>query len=399
MSFERPYEGIKVVDMSQGVAGPYCAMLLAQNGADVIKVEPHQGDWTRMLGTPVHDHTEYSFGSNMGKRSLAIDLKNEEAPPIIDALVADADVFFEGFRPGVIDRLGFGHERLMALNPGLIYVSISGFGQTGPLRHKPAMDPILQAFTGFMLDNAGQDGIPHRANTVINDMSTALYAFSAVTPALYNKGDGVPGRYLDVSLMRGAANLSAIRLMTASRGEMNQTPRTAPSGIFQCAEGWLQLVILQDKDFLALCDLLELADLKADESLRGNEARLKEAPMLLDRVAAVLLTKPAAHWREMFTEAGLQNEMLQNFQQFLEHPQVAETELFSHFAVPGLEKPLPVPNPPGIPKLEDGTPLGTSPVTGQHSDEIMAQLGFDTEAIAGLRQRGVITTWTGLGAS
>ena len=115
MSFERPYEGIKVVDLSQGIAGPYCAMLLAQHGADVIKVEPHQGDWARMLGTPVHDHTEFSFVSNMGKRSLAIDLKSEEAPAIIDALVERADVFLEGFRPGVIDRLGFGHERLMAL--------------------------------------------------------------------------------------------------------------------------------------------------------------------------------------------------------------------------------------------------------------------------------------------
>jgi crotonobetainyl-CoA:carnitine CoA-transferase CaiB-like acyl-CoA transferase len=398
MSFERPYEGIKVVDLSQGIAGPYCAMLLAQHGADVIKVEPHQGDWARMLGTPVHDHTESSFVSNMGKRSLAIDLKSEEAPAIIDALVERADVFLEGFRPGVIDRLGFGHERLMALNPGLIYVAISGFGQTGPLRHKPAMDPVLQAFSGFMMDNAGHDGIPHRANTVINDMATALYAFAAVTPALYIKGAGVPGRYLDVSLMRGAANLSAIRIMAASRGEMNRLPRTAPSGIFRCAEGWLQLVILQDKDFLALCGMLGLDDLQADESLRGNEARLHQAQMLLDRVGEVLLTKPAAHWREIFTEAGLQNEMLQNFQQFLGHPQVAETGLFSHIALPGLEKPLPIPNPPGIPRIEDGTPAGTSPVTGQHSDEIIAGLGYDAAAIAELRQRGVITTWTGLDA-
>ena len=114
---ERPYEGIKVVDLSQGIAGPYCAMLLAQHGAEVIKVEPLQGDWARALGTPVSDHTEFSFIGALGKRSLALDLKSNEAPKIIDALVANADVFFEGFRPGVIDRLGFGHERLMALNP------------------------------------------------------------------------------------------------------------------------------------------------------------------------------------------------------------------------------------------------------------------------------------------
>ncbi len=394
MSFERPYEGIKIVDMSQGIAGPYCAMLLAQHGADVIKVEPHQGDWSRMLGTPTNDHTEFSFVANMGKRSLAIDLKSQEAPKIIDALVEDADVFLEGFRPGVIDRLGFGHERLMTLKPGLIYVSISGFGQTGSLRDKPAMDPVLQAFSGFMLDNAGQDGTPHRANTVINDMSTALYAFQAVAPSLYVKRDGAPGRYFDISLMCGAACLNAIRIMAASRGELSRVARTAPSGIFRCTDGWLQLVIMQDRDFDALCDTLCLEDLKADESLRGNEARLARADELVERVSVIMLTKPAAHWRELFTDAGLQNEMLQNYRQFLEHPQVIETELFSSIDLPGLAKPLPIPNPPGIPKILDGTPAGTSPVTGQHSDEILIELGYNGDDIADLRNRRVVTTWT-----
>ncbi len=399
MNSERPYEGIKVVDLSQGIAGPYCAMLLAQHGADVIKVEPHQGDWARMLGPRNHDHTEFSFAANMGKRSLAIDLKSEEAAAVIDALVAEADVFFEGFRPGVIDRLGFGHERLMQLNPGLIYVAISGFGQTGPLRDKPAMDPVLQAFSGFMLDNKGEDGVPHRANPVINDMSTALYAFQAVTPALYIKGDGVPGRYLDVSLMRGAANLSAIRIMSASRGESSRVPRTAPSGIFRCVDGWLQLVILQDRDFLTMCECLGLEDLAADESLRGNEARLNQADMLAERVAEILLAETAAHWRDLLTDAGLQNEVLQDYRQFLEHPQVLETELFSPVDLPGLAQPLPIPNPPGIPKIEAGTPAGTSPVTGQHNDEILAEIGYDQDAIDDMRRRDIITTWSGEAAA
>lgn len=394
MSFERPYEGIKVVDMSQGIAGPYCAMLLAQHGADVIKVEPPQGDWARSLGASNGNHTEYSFIANFGKRSLAIDLKSAEAPGIIDDLVAEADVFLEGFRPGVIDRLGFGHERLMALNPGLIYVSISGFGQIGPLRGKPAMDPVLQAFSGYMMDNKGEDGIPHRTHTVINDMSTALYSFQAVAPALYGKRDGVKGRFLDISLMRGAANLSVIRVMTASQeGELKRNLRTTPSGIFKTAEGWLQLVTLQDKDFLALCDILGRDDWKADDSLRGNEGRRAQADMLLDGVAEALLSKSAAQWRDIFTEAGMQNEILQSFNEFLAHPQVLETELFSYIPLAGVE--LPMPNPPGIPKIEPDTPYGVSPVTGQHSDEVLAQLGHDADFIADLRHRGVITTWTG----
>ncbi|MBT3330791.1 MAG: CoA transferase [Rhodospirillaceae bacterium] len=394
MSFERPFEGIKVVDLSQGIAGPYCGMLLAQHGADVIKVEPLHGDWARVLGPAPANHTEFSFIGSLGKRSLAIDLKCDEARTIIDALVADADVFMEGFRPGVIDRLGFGHERMMALNPGLIYSSISGFGQTGPLRDKPAMDPVLQAFTGFMLDNKGEDGIPHRANTIINDMSTALYGFQAIAPALYAKRDDGRGRFIDVSLMRGAANLSAIRLMSASQGPLDRTPRTAPSGIFRTGEGWLQLVILQDKDFLTLCDLLSLDDLAKDKSLLGNENRLAQVDMLLDRVETVLLTKPATHWRDLFTEAGLQNEMLQDFQEFLAHPQVTETELFSWLNVDGQDSPWPIPNPPGLPKIEAGTASAMSPVTGQHSNEVLGQLGYDPDAIADLHERKVITTWT-----
>ena len=393
MSFERPYEGVKVVDLSQGIAGPYCGMLLAQHGADVIKVEPLQGDWARVLGTATSNHTEFSFLGSLGKRSLAIDLKSAEAPAIIDALVADADIFIEGFRPGVIDRLGFGQERLMQLNPGLIYLSVSGFGQTGPLRGKPAMDPVLQAFTGFMMDNKGHDGIPHRVNTIVNDMSTALYAFQAIAPALYAKRDDRRGRFIDASLMQSAANLSAIRIMAASRGNLDNAPRTAPSGVFQTGDGWLQLVILQDKDFHALCDILDMGDLKSNPDLEGNEARLAQVEMLVARVGAVLATQPASHWRDLFTEAGLQNEMLLDFQQFLDHPQVAETELFSWLDLAGLEGSLPIPNPPGIPKIEGGTPTGTSPVTGQHNDEVLGALGFDAAAIADLRQRGVITTW------
>ena len=392
MNPERPYEGIKVVDLSQGIAGPYCAMLLAQHGADVIKVEPLQGDWARALGSPVSDHTEFSFIGSLGKRSLALDLKSHEAPKIIEALVTEADIFFEGFRPGVIDRLGFGHERLMALNPKLIYVSISGFGQTGPLRDKPAMDPVLQAFTGFMMDNTGNDGIPHRAPTVINDMSTAMYAFSAVAPALHALRDGHSGRYLDVSLMRGAANLSGIRIMTASHRELDRAG-APPSGIHETADGWLQLVIIKKDDFHTLCDLMGFTDLKADPGLQNLPGRMEQNKRLRARFAPAFLEKPAIDWREMFTEAGLQNEVLQSFEQFIDHPHVSETELFTYFELAGLPSPLPIANLPGLPKFVPGSATALSPVTGQHSNEILQELGYDHDAIAGLRRRGIITTW------
>ena len=144
-----------------------------------------------------------------------------------------------------------------------------------------------------------------------------------------------------------------------------------------------------------MCDALGMDDLKANPSLQSNAARLAQVDMLLERVGEILLTEPARHWRDLFTEAGLQNEMLQDFQQFLDHPQVSATELFTWLDLAGLEGPLPIPNPPGIPKIQAGTPTGTSPVTGQHSDEVLGELGHDAAAIAGLRRRGVITTWSG----
>jgi crotonobetainyl-CoA:carnitine CoA-transferase CaiB-like acyl-CoA transferase len=194
MSFEKPYEGLRVVDLSQGVAGPYCAMLLARYGADVIKVEPLDGDWARLLAPVYGDNTAFSVGANIGKRSIAVDLKSETGRGIVERLIPDADVFLEGFRPGVIDRLGFSYDRLAEINKSLLYVSISGFGQDGPLREKPAMDPVLQAFTGFMSENKGQDGIPHRTPTIINDMATALYTQQALAAALYARRDGGRGR-------------------------------------------------------------------------------------------------------------------------------------------------------------------------------------------------------------
>ena len=239
MSYEQPYKGIKVLDLSQGIAGPYCAMLLAQYGADVIKVEPFEGDWARILGVTYGDHSAFSIAGNLGKRSVALDLKTDGGREIVGKLIEEADVFMEGFRPGVIQRLGFGYEEVAKRNPGILYLSISGFSQRGPLSAKPAMDPVLQAFTGFMMENKGQDGIPHRTNPIIVDMSTALYSFQAVAAALYARRDEPHGRFIDASLMAAAANLQIVRMMAVylEKGEMKAP--SAPSGTFPTADGYI----------------------------------------------------------------------------------------------------------------------------------------------------------------
>src|ERR1700755_2988479 len=200
MSYDAPFAGLKVVDLSQGIAGPYCAMLLAQYGAEVIKVEGiGDGDWARTLGTRYGSHTAFSIVGNLGKRSIAVDLKSEAGKQVVWRLLEGADVFLEGVRAGVLKRLGFDYAAVSARQPRLLYLSISGFGQTGPLAERPAMDPVLQAYTGLMNENRGEGGIPHRVPVIVVNMSTAFYPSQARAPALSARRDETHGRYIDVS--------------------------------------------------------------------------------------------------------------------------------------------------------------------------------------------------------
>jgi len=243
MSYEAPFAGLKVIDLAQGVAGPYCGMLLAQHGANVIKIEPTgEGDWARTLGRRYGAHTAYSIPTNLGKRSIAVDLKSEAGKDVLWRLIDGADVLLEGFRPGVLDRLGFGYDRVSQREPRILYLSVSGFGQNGPLAGRPAMDPVLQAFTGLMIDNKGEDGIPHRVPFVVIDMSTGLYAFQALSAALYARRDADHGRRIEVSLLQAASAMQVIRMiMVYCEGE--QIRRAMSSRVVHTAGGWLRFLV------------------------------------------------------------------------------------------------------------------------------------------------------------
>ena len=390
MSFDKPYEGVKVVDLSQGVAGPYCAGLLARHGAEVIKVEPLEGDWARAIGARYGDHTAYSVPPNLGKKSLAVDLKTEAGRRIVEQLIPGADVFLEGFRPGVIDRLGFGYDTLRAINPGLIYLSVSGFGQMGPLREKPAMDPILQAFTGFMAENKGPDGVPHRTPTVVVDMATALYSHQAVVAALYAKAKGAPGRRINSSLMEGAANLQAIRLMGAVRdGPFRNV--SGPGGTYLASDGeWVQIAAVKNHEFEGVCRVIGREDWIGDPRFKTTTDRYNNASWLGEQVAAIIATRPAAEWRDKLTAAGLQNEIVQTYEDFARHPHTEATGLISWTEHPGGGAPWATPNPAGTSRLVAGTAEATAPALGQHTREILAGLGYTATDIERLIREGAV---------
>jgi crotonobetainyl-CoA:carnitine CoA-transferase CaiB-like acyl-CoA transferase len=391
MSYEAPFAGLKVVDLSQGVAGPYCGMLLAQYGADVIKVEPTgDGDWARTLGTRYGDQSAYSIPANLGKRSVALDLKSAAGKDVLWRLIAGADVLIEGFRPGVLERLGFGYAAVSEREPRILYLSVSGFGQTGPLAGRPAMDPVLQAFTGLMIDNKGEDGIPHRVPFIVIDMSTALYAFQALSAALYARREEPRGRRLEVSLLQAASAMQVIRtMMVYLEGE--QVKRAMPSGVFRTADGWLQFLVVRNESWKRFCTIV-LADpaLAEDARFAREDGRMGNEAELLALLRPLIAGKPTAYWSERLREADIMHERLNSFREFLQHSQAQAIDLIRWLQVAGVPEPVPVPNIAGLPPFAPDSPRATAPRVGQHTAEVLREHGFSAGDIAALAERNII---------
>ncbi|WP_178130519.1 CaiB/BaiF CoA-transferase family protein [Reyranella sp. CPCC 100927] len=391
MSYAAPFAGLKVVDLSQGIAGPYCAMLLAQYGADVVKVESiGDGDWARGLGVRYGNHTAYSIIGNLGKRSVALDLKAPAGKDVLRRLLDGADVFLEGFRPGVIKRLGFDYETVSARVPRLLYVSISGFGQTGPLAERPAMDPVLQAYTGMMVENRGEDGIPHRVPVIVVDMSTALYAFQALSAALYARRDEAHGRYIDVSLMQAATALQSIRMMACHLEGGSMRPGGVPGGVFRTADGWMSIVAINDRDWRAFCEVLDMPQLAAEPRFIDAAARQRNDVALYGIIRPAVAAQPSAHWAPRLAAVRIMHERLNSYAEFLAQPQVAATDLIQWLHQPGVPQPVPVPALPGMPMPVDGAPTATAPVSGQHTDAVLREHGYSSEEIARLVASGAV---------
>jgi crotonobetainyl-CoA:carnitine CoA-transferase CaiB-like acyl-CoA transferase len=387
MSYDAPFAGLKVVDLSQGIAGPYCAMLLAQHGAEVIKVEGiGDGDWARTLGTRYGSHTAFSIIGNLGKKSIAVDLKSDAGREVVWRLLKGADVFLEGFRPGVIKRLGFDYDAVAAREPRLLYLSISGFGQTGPLADRPAMDPVLQAYTGLMNENCGEDGIPHRVPVIVVDMSTALYAFQALSAALYARRDEPRGRYLDVSLMQSATALQSIRLMASYL----DGGTTRASGVFRTADGWMTIATVADRDWRSLCEAMGRPELGTDPRFATLAGRAANVEAFYAVVQPLISTEAWAVWTERLTKARVMHQRVNSYADFLAQPQVRETQLIQWLTQAGLNQAVPVPALPGMPRQADGTLRGTAPATGEHTAALLAAHGYGAAEIDTLMAERVV---------
>ncbi len=383
MSYERPYHGLKVLDLSQGVAGPYCGTLMALYGADVIKIEPREGDWARKLGTDYDGHSVLDLCGNRGKRSISLDLKHADGRAVAQELAADTDVLIEGFRPGVADRLGVGYAEVKERNPRVVYVSVSGYGQQGPLREEPCTDTVMQAFSGLMSVNPGNDGAPHRVGFLVVDMVTGLYAYQALATALHARPGAAQGRHIDVSLMQSAAAIQAAKILEYALADGAPRVLNAPAGTYRTSDGWIAITLVSEAHWAAICRGLALPQLLDDPRFGDFEKRAEHLQALVGILNDRLSQESTSEWCTRLLEAGALCNAIHDFGDWLSHSHVQAVG-----AAPSIQQPrvgaVPTPAIPGMMPLAADDRRQIAPAVGEHGPEILRERGYDDEAIDSL---------------
>jgi len=385
---EAPYRGLKVLDFGQGIASPYCAMLLAVYGADVVKVEPPEGDWSRFLGTTYGSHTTLSAIYNRGKRSLCLDLKHKDGLAVAKQLARDSDVFIEGFRPGVAARLGLGYEELSRDNPGLIYLSVSGFGQSGPYARRPGSDSVAQAFSGLVSVNTGNDGVPHRVGTTISDVVTGVYAFQAIATTLFARAATGTGRWIDVSLVQSTAALLGHK--AAEYVLEGGAPRAlnVPAGTYRTSDGWMMVTLVNEAQYKRLCAAIERDDLAGDPRFADFARRADSADALVPQLREVFARFPTEVWLARLHAADVIAERILNPGEWLRNAHVEATKGAVCQDTPGVG-PVYAARTPGIASLSEDH-LRPAPDIGQHSYEVLLAAGLARDTIDGLVRSGAV---------
>lgn len=385
----KAYDGVRVLDLSQGIAGPYCGQILHQMGAEVTKVEPLSGDWGRTMGVAKKGFTAIAIAFNRGKQSIALDAQGEAGRELVHQLAARADVIIQSFRPGVADRLGFGYPQMKALNAGIVYASISGFGLSGPYVDRPGTDSVLQALTGFATANAAHDGTPQRIKPFIGDLSCGIYAANAIGAALFGRTRSGAGTHIDVSLLATMAALQNSSIIDhRMRAGQAATAVTYPQGIFETADGHVLVFAMNNTMFAAVCDAIGRREWIGDPRMRTPQDRIAVGDEINDGVARALKMRPTTHWIQNFRARDILYGEVKDYDQFIEDVQVSHMGLFQPVRQCDLGD-LPFADLPGIaPGLRD--PQERAPAVGEHTRQVLRTLGYSEQRIAQLERDQVI---------
>ena len=395
----KPLAGLRVLDLTNVLAGPFCCHQLAHFGAEVIKVEaPGRGDLARQLGADAELNRRgmgISFlAQNPGKKSITLNLKTAEGVALLKRLAETADVLVENYRPGVMDRLGVGHEVLKAVNPRLIYCAISGFGQDGPWIDRPAYDQIVQGVSGVMSITGDAETAPLRVGYPVADTIGGLTAAFAICAALNAPGRG---SYIDVSMLEATiatmgwvvSNYLIGGVVPAPHGNENVT--SAPSGTFRAADGLLNIAANKDEQWQALARHLGRDDLLTDPAYATREDRKANRSALKAELERSLATGSAQGWADELNRLGVPAGVVYSLPQVLAHPQISERGLLADFTeVPGAERDITVVR-TGV-KLDGAAPAVDTPPPqlGADNDEIYGALGVSSEDLRRLREEGVL---------
>ncbi len=393
-------DGIRVLDMTNVLAGPFATLHLALAGAEVIKIEnPEGGDLARKLGN-VPELNQQLMGTsflaqNTNKKSLTLNLKEAEAKEIFAKLVGTADILVENFRPGVLGRLGFPWDTLHEMNPRLIYCAISGFGQTGPDAEKPAYDQIIQGLSGVMAINGDERLNPLRAGFPVCDTVGGLNAAFAIMGALYYREHTGRGQFIDVAMIDSVMPLlgwvAANWLIGGKPPQLlgNDNMTAAPSGTFKTCDGYINIAANEQKQWESLCDVLELPELKVDERFAKRDVRKANRRALTPLIEAKLAQKPTGYWVAALNTKGIPSGDILSLQDALAQPQVAHRGTIQAIEEPGIG-PLRLFNLSAKFSETPGSLDSPPPRLSAHTGELLRELGYTDEQVAALRDRKVV---------